>query len=1054
MASLSYLNVAQIGKRLDRKMRHLTEATAVAGNIDPTIPERLTDRQRVNSIEELLTKYDGVKTRISSALAEIPRIRTEWGNQIEASLGDKDESEQAKTEFRAGLNAEQQALDAAETALETVEGHISALNNLKDSVVNRLMQEHLNRERTKARRQAFFRPQGSGRHVNFERDEGDFSGFNEDQEFENEHERERGYRTPSNEGSTAGDDHRDDNGGDERDASNGNRREGGGDNRGGGGERRGEDDREGGGGHNAGDENRGGENTDGTGADGGAGGAGGSAGGGGRGRGRGGTFSGGFGSVRGSFGRRTSGFNTSGRSGISDVDLQPKLPPVELPFFSGSELEWNQFWGLFEVLIDSKPIPDITKLHYLITHLRGDAHRAVEGYQVSDANYDIIVGVLKRRFGDQENIIRALHQELKDLPKVHRETGLKGVRNTFESIQRVCRQMEALGVSTENRQIRQVIEEKVPPWLLTEAYNQKELNEMRDPRYKWGTAELRKAIEKVISLREKVSVANNPRQIGASSPKPSSTPQFRRAGRSPARNVRYRSDGNFVNPNQTGAFALAATPAVQLKCLFRQSKHRSRDCEQYKTVQDRRNRAQELELCFACLRPSHMARNCPNSKPCRLCKSSGHHSFLCLRLDPRQRSATRSRERDPRSRSKSPGQRAGTPGVRRVGFRRNEAVNAVQAAAVEVVTDVEDDDYEYDPPPDYDLSEGSDDAWGFGTKNVIQASCADLHSQSSPVYLPTKDVKVRDPRQLSLMRDETVVCDSGSQLTFIKDQLALDLGLTPIGERTLNIITLHSLQPILHVSKIYTIEIQLTNGSFMPILAYSKPDLIGKVISVEPRPLAKYNDLNNSAWDLTYLERDPSILLGCDVLWQLDVSKVTELANGAIILKSKIGHMAVGRVRRGNGSASTGDKSAVITVVLATLRATPLPATCSTISYAFVCAPLRVKAVENVQVRSLDEQVEFHFALESVGITDCPVITEHELAIDIFNKTVKYNESELRYYVSLLWKSGHYDLPTNFRYCLKRLQSDWKHRYKDDLGCSSKCASTLIRCSRTALSVF
>ena len=59
--------------------------------------------------------------------------------------------------------------------------------------------------------------------------------------------------------------------------------------------------------------------------------------------------------------------------------------------------------------------------------------------------------------------------------------------------------------------------------------------------------------------------------------------------------------------------------------------HSSYYCDQYKTLEQRKDRCKELKLCFKCTSNKHIASACPGSKddlakPCRSCGSQGHIS--------------------------------------------------------------------------------------------------------------------------------------------------------------------------------------------------------------------------------------------------------------------------------------------------------------------------------------------------------------------------------------------------------------------------------------------
>uniref|UniRef100_A0AAF5Q2V1 Uncharacterized protein n=1 Tax=Wuchereria bancrofti TaxID=6293 RepID=A0AAF5Q2V1_WUCBA len=56
------------------------------------------------------------------------------------------------------------------------------------------------------------------------------------------------------------------------------------------------------------------------------------------------------------------------------------LPQLSLPTFSGDPKTWREFWSSFEASVHSQNIPDIQKLNYLVSCLKGSALQLVRDY--------------------------------------------------------------------------------------------------------------------------------------------------------------------------------------------------------------------------------------------------------------------------------------------------------------------------------------------------------------------------------------------------------------------------------------------------------------------------------------------------------------------------------------------------------------------------------------------------------------------------------------------------------------------------------------------------
>ena len=131
----------------------------------------------------------------------------------------------------------------------------------------------------------------------------------------------------------------------------------------------------------------------------------------------------------------------------------------------------------------------------------------------------------------------------------------------------------------------------------------------------------------------------------------------------------------------------------------------------------------------------------------------------------------------------------------------------------------------------------------------------------------------------------------------IRDHLALKLGLRSTGTKTLCLVTLASSTPVVYEGQRYVLEIKLVDGSYKSVVLYSKPTLVGKIIAVTVRPVSN-TPLSEQAWELSYYDADPGILLGIDCFFDLDIRRMTKLVTGAYILNSSLGYLAAGRVKR------------------------------------------------------------------------------------------------------------------------------------------------------------
>lgn len=68
--------------------------------------------------------------------------------------------------------------------------------------------------------------------------------------------------------------------------------------------------------------------------------------------------------------------------------------------------------------------------------------------------------------------------------------------------------------------------------------------------------------------------------------------------------------------------------SIELKCRFCEAEHYASECTRYSTTEARQNRAEELKLCFVCLKSGHMSKYCrQKGKTCFACGEKHNRAF-------------------------------------------------------------------------------------------------------------------------------------------------------------------------------------------------------------------------------------------------------------------------------------------------------------------------------------------------------------------------------------------------------------------------------------------
>ena len=148
----------------------------------------------------------------------------------------------------------------------------------------------------------------------------------------------------------------------------------------------------------------------------------------------------------------------------SSVNVNCKLPDLELPVFKGQPLKWRGFWDQFEVAIDrNDSLSDINKFNYLKRFVTGEALSSISGLALTSDNYKEAVDILKKRYGNPQVLITAYMETLLKLSKV-KGKDVSGLRKLFNEVENCLRSLRSLKVetSTYGSLLLPLLKDKVP----------------------------------------------------------------------------------------------------------------------------------------------------------------------------------------------------------------------------------------------------------------------------------------------------------------------------------------------------------------------------------------------------------------------------------------------------------------------------------------------------------------------------------------------------------------------------------------------------------------
>ena len=250
-----------------------------------------------------------------------------------------------------------------------------------------------------------------------------------------------------------------------------------------------------------------------------------------------------------------------------------KPPNLDIAPFRGDVLRWQEFWDMFEAAIDRSDYAPVDKLNYLKSKLTGEALEAVSGYQLTNENYPVVVGVLKQRFGNKQVIIDAHYHSLSHLPPATNHVA--SLRQCYDTLERHLRSLEAIGENVNHHHFVALISEKLPQKVLYQLYM------LRADGEEWTVPKLRSLLGKHITALE---MAGSESCFTQASSRPSNKQSHRAA--------------NLYHPRPTAGGLLAGTSKgtatlrqqPQPKCIYCNEPHWSDECTKYTTLQSRRDK--------------------------------------------------------------------------------------------------------------------------------------------------------------------------------------------------------------------------------------------------------------------------------------------------------------------------------------------------------------------------------------------------------------------------------------------------------------------------------
>lgn len=282
------------------------------------------------------------------------------------------------------------------------------------------------------------------------------------------------------------------------------------------------------------------------------------------------------------------------------------LPQISLPKFDGNMENWASFHDVFCSLIDQNPnLSCVQKLQYLRLSVVGRAAKALEAVETVKGNYDIALGILKRKFECTRRTLYRHYSLLQEYPKLSKDSSseisnfLHHVNLHLRALRNLNAPVDQWDVPITNLILSKISSNLALQWELT-------LNNNDLPSY-----------ENLIEFLEKRANCSDFYQ-----PKSNLSKEFLKEER-PKKSFNRRQQLFVVNSKSN------MSNKQTFSCEYCKDNHPIFKCDTFSKLplEAKQKLISESSLCFNCLNKNHTKRDCWSKMNCRVCHKR-HHTLL------------------------------------------------------------------------------------------------------------------------------------------------------------------------------------------------------------------------------------------------------------------------------------------------------------------------------------------------------------------------------------------------------------------------------------------
>ena len=640
----------------------------------------------------------------------------------------------------------------------------------------------------------------------------------------------------------------------------------------------------------------------------------------------------------------TDSLENTQQSGVTDreattplVNVTPqfttRLPKLTLPTFSGNPLMWQTFWDSFSAAVHcNEALTGVQKFNYLRAQLMDEAARTIVGLPLTNDNYQHSIKLLKERFGQTDKIVNSHMQALLALPNP--SNNITSLRTFYDSIESHMQALLALPNPSNNITSLRTFYDSIESHIRGLAA----LGQSKDS----YSALLVPIILGKLSVETRRNLARDHPTFEWS------IDSLRTAILKEIRVFEAGLYSSHQSPDSSSMTASFHTSAQVQRhktniggkdrmCVYYRGAHSATNCNVIVEHHKRLEYIKKEGLCFNCL-AKHRVAQCTSRNHCKQC-SHKHHTSVCKTYSNRQPLM---------------GNQSSNPPIQHT--RPNE-IEAKQTA------------------PPVSTPPASNATTPVTTTLASNPQSSVLFNQGDSIcLLKTAVTEVVSDKVRAVAN---ILFDEGAQRSFISQQLANTLNLTPLRQESITLAPFGSDTMTPQNLSVALINIVAKTGELIPLSVLVVPRIAAPLQTVSHAKLTSLPYLHG-------LTLAHPMLIGVDHYWKL-VGDHTIRGDGPTAVQSKLGYLLSGPLHLSNHR----------TEIVSTFHVSVSP--------------------------SIEQTIEKFWSIESAGTLPAQPQSCNQFT-DNYLKSIVQDESG-SYVTKFPWKNDHAPLPTNFKVCARRTRA-------------------------------